>query len=184
MKSSACSNIMKLEFESAANFIVHLIRQKNCYLGEAQLCHFKNNLIDEFKKRYQNHWFPGKPFKGSGYRCIRINHRIEPLVIKAGKSCKLSHTFLLENLPELTMWIDPLEVCYRFKESSPICILIDKNTLEVWTHKPSKKTIIRKNQVAPETYMKTKTSLIKNIDHLLDSHQYVSIEDLAAYVMS
>ncbi len=48
---------------------------------------------------------------------------------------KLSEKTLLETLPtSLTMWIDPQEVCYRFGEHGPICVLYYKSDKETWRH--------------------------------------------------
>ncbi|KAL3284092.1 hypothetical protein HHI36_018260, partial [Cryptolaemus montrouzieri] len=68
--------------------------------------------------RFEKHWFPELPTKGQGYRCIRING-VSPsdlsLEIAASK-CGLSYNDL--RLPaELTVWVDPSEVCYRLGES-------------------------------------------------------------------
>ena len=112
-------NNMKLELLSAANFLVHLIRLARRNVGESRLQKF-------LRRRYRDHWFPEKPFKGSGYRCIRINGKLDPIIGQAGKGCGLSTTFLQETFPsELTLWIDPLEVTYRMGENGSICVLYE-----------------------------------------------------------
>jgi len=180
---------MKLELTSAANFIAHLIRLKKLGYCEPLLHKFRNCLIDEFRRRYQDHWFPEHPLKGSGYRCVRLNGRIDPLVNRAAEACNLLNCSFLENFPILTMWINPFEVCYRFGENGAICILIDKDTFEPWTHKPPKKRTIRKNQIEPINYTEPVNCTIANkspkltIEYLLDTHQHVSIEHLLAYVL-
>ena len=120
------STIMKLELLSATNFLVHLIRLARRNVGESRLQKFRDCLIEVLRRRYRDHWFPEKPFKGSGYRCIRINGKLDPIIDQAGMGCGLSTTFLQETFPsELTLWIDPLEVTYRIGENGSICVLYE-----------------------------------------------------------
>ncbi|RLV87366.1 hypothetical protein DV515_00015773, partial [Chloebia gouldiae] len=75
---------------------------------------------------YRHHWFPEKPFKGSGYRCIRINHRMDPIIGRAAGRVGLSLARLLQLLPrELTLWVDPFEVSYRIGDDGSICVLYE-----------------------------------------------------------
>uniref|UniRef100_A0A8C0VBV4 BTG anti-proliferation factor 2 n=1 Tax=Cyanistes caeruleus TaxID=156563 RepID=A0A8C0VBV4_CYACU len=77
-------------------------------------------------EHYKHHWFPEKPFKGSGYRCIRINHRMDPIISKAASQIGLSLPQLYQLLPsELTLWVDPYEVSYRIGEDGSICVLYE-----------------------------------------------------------
>merc|ERR1711974_110235 len=129
---------MKLELLSASNFLVHLIRLGRRNVSESQLSKFRDCLIEILRRRYRDHWFPEKPFKGSGYRCIRINGKMDSIIGQAGEGCGLSSTFLHQTFPsELTMWIDPLEVSYRIGENGSICVLYEykEGVSEPW--KPS-----------------------------------------------
>ncbi len=56
---------MKLELQSASNFLVHLIRLGRRNINETQLDRFRNALIEALRRRYRDHWFPEKPFKVS-----------------------------------------------------------------------------------------------------------------------
>uniref|UniRef100_A0A8C0HRX9 Anti-proliferative protein domain-containing protein n=2 Tax=Buteo japonicus TaxID=224669 RepID=A0A8C0HRX9_9AVES len=77
-------------------------------------------------EHYKHHWFPLVPSKGSGYRCIRINHKMDPLIGKAAGMIGLSHERLFQLLPsELTLWVDPFEVSYRIGEDGSICVLYE-----------------------------------------------------------
>ncbi|XP_010219514.1 PREDICTED: protein BTG2 [Tinamus guttatus] len=77
-------------------------------------------------EHYKHHWFPEKPFKGSGYRCIRINHKMDPIISKAASHIGLSLPQLYQLLPsELTLWVDPYEVSYRIGEDGSICVLYE-----------------------------------------------------------
>ena len=194
---------MKLELLSASNFLVHLIRLGRRNVSESQLSKFRDCLIEVLRRRYRDHWFPEKPFKGSGYRCIRINGKMDPIIGQAGEGCGLSSTFLHQSFPsELTMWIDPLEVSYRIGENGSICVLYEykEGVSEPW--KPS--TNLNNKNSSASTNQNTKNALtsppptnrneaadspsckesLRNMDYLLDPRKSVSIEQLAAYVSS
>ena len=197
---------MKLELLSASNFLVHLIRLGRRNVSESQLSKFRGCLIEILRRRYRDHWFPEKPFKGSGYRCIRINGKMDSIIGQAGEGCGLSSTFLHQTFPsELTMWIDPLEVSYRIGENGSICVLYEYNegVAEPW--KPST-NLNNKNSSASTTNQNAKNSALtspvpankniesldapsckeslRNMDYLLDPRKSGSIEHLAAYVSS
>lgn len=118
---------MKSEVYAAADFITNLLRVGgNSPLSDLQMVAFRDTLVVMMRDHYQNHWFPEKPFKGSGYRCIRMNGLMDPLVAAAGQSCGLEPAFLRSLFPsELTMWVDPWEVSYRIGENGSICVLLD-----------------------------------------------------------
>lgn len=195
---------MKLELLSASNFLVHLIRLGRRNVGENQLSKFRDCLIEVLRRRYRDHWFPEKPFKGSGYRCIRINGKMDPVIAQAGDGCGLSSTLLHQTFPsELTMWIDPLEVSYRIGENGSICVLYEykEGSVEPW--KPtinmnvnkiqSTSNVNNQNQNAVKSSSRQSTEAdgspsckesLRNMDYLLDPRKSVSIEQLAAYVSS
>lgn len=119
---------MRLEIVSAADFLVQLLRLQTAasQLSESQLQMFKKSLTDLLGNRYRDHWFPDRPNRGSGYRCIRINGKIDPIIAQAGLSVGLVPTLLRSLFPkELTMWIDPAEVSYRIGENGSICVLFE-----------------------------------------------------------
>ena len=118
---------MKLELQSASNFLVHLVKlSSRISVAEDQLVKFRDSLVEVLRRRYRDHWFPEKPFKGSGYRCIGINGRMDPVIAQAGEACGLDPSVIHATFPsELTMWIDPLEVSYRIGENGSICVLYE-----------------------------------------------------------
>lgn len=128
---------MKLELQSASNFLVHLIRlSTRANISESQLEKFRLSLVEVLRRRYRDHWFLEKPFKGSGYRCIRINGRMDPVIGQATEAAGLNPQLIHSTFPsELTMWIDPLEVSYRIGENGSICVLYEykkDNVNEPW----------------------------------------------------
>uniref|UniRef100_UPI00398EC75C protein BTG1-like n=1 Tax=Pristiophorus japonicus TaxID=55135 RepID=UPI00398EC75C len=61
--------------------------------------------------------------KQTGYQCIRINHKMDPLTGKAANRIGLSSQQLYTLLPsELTLWVDPYEVSYHISEDGSICV--------------------------------------------------------------
>lgn len=117
---------MRLEIRSASHFLSDLLRLGHS-LTDQQLELFRGTLEDLLRKHYQHHWFPEHPAKGSGYRCIRINHKMDPLLSRAAQACGVNDSSLLRNMfpNELTLWIDPREVSYRIGENGSICVLYD-----------------------------------------------------------
>ncbi|XP_060762016.1 protein BTG1-like [Neoarius graeffei] len=114
---------MKVEVTTAVNFITGLLRGRGP-LSEKHLQHFSHSLEEALGEHYEHHWFPDAPFRGSGYRCLRINRRMEPLVGKAAYTSGLSMEQVRALLPcELTVWVDPYEVSYRIGENGSIGVL-------------------------------------------------------------
>lgn len=124
---------MRLEVHSAADFLMNLIRvrrpNEKQVLSENQLESFKGSLQSLLVLRFRSHWYPAVPTKGSGYRCIRINGKMDPVVEQAGVAVGLAAPTLRKMLPtELTLWIDPEEVSYRIGENGSICVLYDSQS--------------------------------------------------------
>lgn len=117
---------MRKEVGSAVDFISNILRAR--ITDDSQLSTFQQILNAHLCSHYQNHWFPEKPFKGSGFRCIRINHKMDPVIAKAGAECGMSVETLFGILPkELTIWVDPKEVSYRIGEDGSTCVLFDES---------------------------------------------------------
>ncbi|RLU25248.1 hypothetical protein DMN91_003341 [Ooceraea biroi] len=105
------------EIQAAVLFLGQLI-EKNEKFSPDQLECFKRHLVQQLMERFRNHWFPEKPFKGQGYRCIRVNshNRRDASLESAANAAGVKYEDL--SLPmELTLWVDPNEVCCRFGES-------------------------------------------------------------------
>ncbi|XP_054717772.1 protein BTG2-like [Uloborus diversus] len=149
---------MRVEIKSAANFLTNLLRVKKGdtvqNMNIHQLEQFCSKLEDMLCHHYQQHWFPEKPFKGSGYRCIRINHKMDPIISKAGLECGFDEEKLRQLFPdELTLWIDPKEVSYRIGENGSICVLFDERTVKKtcqvsnsWDRSPTRTVTITVNR--------------------------------------
>jgi len=119
--------MMQKEVDSAVQFICGLIQARSLSLDLVEA--FRNVLCEVMYGRYKGHWFPDKPYKGSAYRCMRINsNSIDPLILNAAIQSGLSQAQLLQLLPhQLTIWVDPREVSYRFGEDGSVATLYDGN---------------------------------------------------------
>jgi protein Tob/BTG len=201
---------MKLELQSASNFLVHLVKlSSRISVAEEQLVKFRDSLVEVLRRRYRDHWFPEKPFKGSGYRCIRINGRMDPVIAQAGEACGLDPSVIHATFPsELTMWIDPLEVSYRIGENGSICVLYEykeDGPNDPWRPNQNAKSsssssnndnanVNAKNQQQQQKQQQQQQQqalndnnckeTLRKMDYLLDPRKSVSIEQLAAYVSS
>lgn len=83
-------------------------------LTEEQIREFSQRLVSILEERFRNHWYPDKPNRGQGYRCIRVNQNSK-VDVNIERACKESgFTYEDLRLPvELTIWIDPSEVTCR-----------------------------------------------------------------------
>ncbi|KAM4652209.1 protein BTG3-like [Discoglossus pictus] len=125
---------MHHEIEAAVNFIVKVLSLKKS-LKPAQLETLGENLVELLTKKYKGHWYPDKPERGQAYRCIRINpwQYVDDLLLQACVRSNIEYTKLA--LPEeMTVWIDPYEVCGRFGEHTDY-FTVAKFTKEVITEK-------------------------------------------------
>ncbi|XP_012277650.1 maternal B9.15 protein [Orussus abietinus] len=108
---------MRNEITAAVLFLVQLIEKSEKFSPDQLEC-FRRHLVELLMDRFKNHWFPDKPFKGQGYRCIRVNghNRRDETLESAASAAGVKYEDL--SLPvELTLWVDPNEVCCRFGES-------------------------------------------------------------------
>ncbi|KAL3977257.1 solute carrier family 13 (sodium-dependent dicarboxylate transporter), member 2/3/5 [Sarotherodon galilaeus] len=125
MHTLCARGTMKPEINAAVGFLSRFLRVKG-HVNDRQVQTFSQSLQDILAEQYKHHWFPDRPCKGSGYRCIRINHKMDPLVWQAGQRIGLTIQQLYLLLPsELTLWVDPFEVSYRIGEDGSICVLYE-----------------------------------------------------------
>ncbi|KAK6301781.1 hypothetical protein J4Q44_G00278340 [Coregonus suidteri] len=117
---------MQLEIQVALNFIISYLYNK---LPRRRVNIFGEELERQLKKKYEGHWYTEKPYKGSGYRCIHVGEKVDPVVEQAAKESGLDIDDVRNNLPQdLSVWIDPFEVSYQIGEKGPVKVLyVDDN---------------------------------------------------------
>lgn len=112
---------MQLEIDVATNFLLSFAYSK---LPRAQADAFKRELTRTLLNLYSGHWYPNNPNRGSAYRSLSVNDRIDPSIQTAAESSGINTIKLREHLPKnMTMWIDPYEVSYRIGERGEITTL-------------------------------------------------------------
>ncbi|KAG9486165.1 protein BTG3 isoform X2 [Eleutherodactylus coqui] len=110
---------MKDEISAVVFFLSKLLKNNN-KLGKEEIEVFSEELSKILHDKYINHWYPESPAKGQAYRCIRVN-RVQGVDPDLQKAC-FNSGLLYEDLGlprEMTLWVDPCEVCCRYGEKNP-----------------------------------------------------------------
>ncbi|XP_036408599.1 protein Tob1-like [Megalops cyprinoides] len=112
---------MQLEIQVALNFIISYLYNK---LPRRRVNIFGEELERQLRQKYEGHWYPDKPYKGSGFRCIHVGEKVDPVVEQAAKESGLEIEDVRHNLPQdLSVWIDPFEVSYQIGDKGPVKVL-------------------------------------------------------------
>ncbi|OTF73719.1 Tob1-like protein, partial [Euroglyphus maynei] len=110
------------EIEVALNFLISFLYNK---LPRRRVNQFGEELELIVRNRFDDHWYPDEPSKGSAYRCIHCNPQLDSSLFReAALKSGLNLQDVQQNFPtELSIWIDPGEVSYRISEKGPVNIL-------------------------------------------------------------
>lgn len=112
---------MHIEVQVALNFVISYLYNK---LPRRRVNIFGEELEKALKDKFQGHWYPDKPFKGSAFRCLKTGDPIDKVLERAAKESGVPIQDILENLPqELAVWVDPGEVSYRIGEKGAVKVL-------------------------------------------------------------
>ncbi|GFN78456.1 protein tob1 [Plakobranchus ocellatus] len=113
---------MHVEISVALNFVISYLYNK---LPRRRVDLFGEELEVGLKEKFEGHWYPDRPSKGSGYRCVKGNgDGIDPVIIDAATKAGLDIFEVKTYLPEdLTIWIDPYEVSYKIGERGVVKVL-------------------------------------------------------------
>uniref|UniRef100_A0A3Q2WXN0 Transducer of ERBB2, 2 n=1 Tax=Haplochromis burtoni TaxID=8153 RepID=A0A3Q2WXN0_HAPBU len=112
---------MHLEVKVALNFIVSYLYNK---LPRRRADLFGEELEKILVSRFEGHWYPEAPLRGSAFRCIHLGAPRDPVVELAAKRSGLDTEEVRANVPaELSVWIDPYEVSYQIGEKGAVKVL-------------------------------------------------------------
>lgn len=110
---------MRREIAAVVFFLKRLVK-KGDKLEVHKVELFVERLTVALQEKFKGHWYPENPSKGQAYRCIRVNRfcRQDPELLRACQESGVRYSDL--GLPrELTLWVDPGEVCCRYGEQNP-----------------------------------------------------------------
>ncbi|XP_062846947.1 protein Tob2 isoform X1 [Trichomycterus rosablanca] len=112
---------MHLEVKVALNFIVSYLYNK---LPRRRADLFGEELERILVSRFEGHWYPEAPLRGSAFRCLHLGAYGDPVVDLAAKRSGLDTEEVRANVPpELNIWIDPYEVSYQIGEKGAVKVL-------------------------------------------------------------
>ncbi|KAM5245977.1 protein BTG4 [Ctenodactylus gundi] len=123
---------MRDEIATAVFFLTRLVK-KHEKLSKQQIEDFSEKLMTILFETYRDHWYPSCPSQGQAFRCIRINNQNnDPILEKACAESNINFSHL--GLPkEMTIWVDPLEVCCRCGEKNrPFTVASFKGRWKEW----------------------------------------------------
>ena len=116
---------MNVEIQVALNFLIAFLYNK---LPRRRVNQFGEELDAALKIKFEGHWYPEKPYKGSAFRCVKTTPPLDPVFEIAAREAGMDISDIQENLPqELSIWIDPGEVSYRMSEKGPVKILYSES---------------------------------------------------------
>uniref|UniRef100_A0A8C5F017 B-cell translocation gene 3 n=1 Tax=Gouania willdenowi TaxID=441366 RepID=A0A8C5F017_GOUWI len=105
-------------YHTVVSFLKRLVKLKNKVEVE-KMDLFAERLTVALQEKFEGHWVPEKPSKGQAYRCIRVNafHKYDQELLRACSESGVHYGDL--GLPwEITLWVDPGEVCGRYGEQN------------------------------------------------------------------
>lgn len=102
---------MEVELRIAVEFLLSFVVKKFKIENTEG---FVSTLMKLLRNKFDGHWYPEHPNKGSGYRCISLCDQLDGILVKAANESGLDTNLLERSLPKrLDVWIDPREVSYR-----------------------------------------------------------------------
>ncbi|XP_021027885.1 protein BTG4 [Mus caroli] len=124
---------MRDEIATAVFFVTRLVK-KHKKLSAQQIETFALKLMTVLFEKYRGHWHPDCPSKGQAFRCIRINNNENKDPVLERACAESNVNFFHLGLPkEMTIWVDPYEVCCRYGEKKhPFTIASFKGRWENW----------------------------------------------------
>ena len=113
---------MEREIAIAAKYIVSHLYNK---LPRRRVDCFGEALNRGIRRKFDGHWYPEQPFKGSAFRCVKVSgNNADSLIDDAAAEVGLPLHEVQRFLPdEMTLWVDPLEVSCRVGEKGVVRVI-------------------------------------------------------------
>ncbi|XP_065659342.1 BTG family protein [Hydra vulgaris] len=112
---------MEIEVQVAVQFVASFINDK---CTKTELEQFVKYLTKGLSAKFEGHWYPEKPSKGSAYRCVSIENQIDAVLLNAAMEANFDSSVLTDSFPKkLDLWIDPSEVSYRIGEHGAVIVI-------------------------------------------------------------
>ncbi|CAG0897437.1 unnamed protein product [Cyprideis torosa] len=109
---------MHLEIQVALNFVIGYLYNK---LPRRRVNIFGEELEKALRQKFDGHWYPETPLKGSGFRSLRTGEPVDAVLSVAAQLSGMNLDDIRENLPaDMTVWIDPGDVSYRIGEKGAV----------------------------------------------------------------
>lgn len=77
---------------------------------------FRRELEKRLAKKFENHWYPEEPTRGSGFRTVAFDIRLDSVLETAASWCGIQD--IAKKLPRATVFINPSSVNMRMDSSS------------------------------------------------------------------
>ncbi|CAG0915123.1 unnamed protein product [Notodromas monacha] len=112
---------MHMEIQVALNFVISYLYNK---LPRRRVNIFGEELEKALKAKFDGHWYPEKPCRGSAFRCLKTSNPVDPVLCIAALESGMVLDDIREHLPQdMSVWIDPGEVSFRIGEKGPLKML-------------------------------------------------------------
>lgn len=121
--------------------VAYLAEYLRTIVGDAKADQFQQCLAEDLQLRYQAHWHPSQPTRGSAYRHLSCRGRagcgsmsMDKSVLSAMKSAGIDMSTVDTLFPDdIYLWVDPFEVSVRVGRGP---ILVISNTSGRWSTTP------------------------------------------------
>lgn len=118
-----------MEVETAAGFVAHNLL--SAFRGDPET--LSSALAKTLSKRYDGHWHPDQPERGSAFRCVSVqNGRLDPVLRDAAVMAGIKDIETMSRaLPnDFSIWVDPGEVAVRIGDAGRIFTLDPSSTAQ------------------------------------------------------
>mmetsp|Transcript_496 Transcript_496/g.951 ORF Transcript_496/g.951 Transcript_496/m.951 type:complete len:169 (+) Transcript_496:59-565(+) len=108
-------------------------------LAEAHLTHFRSALEEQLLVKFDGHWYPNDPRRGSGFRAIVYDARIDNVLVNAADESGVPD--IHDRAPRAIVWANPGEV--------KVCTLNDERMMIIYKEDGSSSTNVGSTGSSP-----------------------------------